>query len=95
MISRVTVQHDQTIYDIALQEYGELSAIYSLMEDNSQLSLDTDMVEGDVLLIDSTKVVDQSIVNAFRGRELKPAHRGGDDPLVGGFSDGFSDGFET
>lgn len=59
----ITVLPDQTLQDIAIQEFGSLEALSWLLEDNQDV-LDIEKPEGKKLLI-RPQVYDQSIVDYF------------------------------
>ena len=61
----ITVKFGQTIFDIALQEYGDLEGIKTLLEDNEGLDLSQELVEGSKLNISIDKIIQQPIVNEF------------------------------
>lgn len=61
-----TVKRDQSLFDIALQEYGHIAGIYMLLEDNPNLIGPTDNIyEGDQLLIRET-VINSQMANYLR-----------------------------
>lgn len=48
----IEVKKDQSLFDIALQEYGSVEGVFLLVEDNAFLNGITDNVfEGDVLMV--------------------------------------------
>lgn len=53
----IIVLHDQTIYDIAVNVYGNIQGVFWLMQDNPTLipDLDTDLAPGTVLKIDVSR----------------------------------------
>lgn len=46
----VIVTYGQTIFDIAIQEYGTYEGVFLLMEDNN-LGLDSEITAGEMLLV--------------------------------------------
>ena len=53
----IKVKKDQSLFDIALQEYGHIEGVYFLVEDNSSLIGITDTLHGgDELSIRETKI---------------------------------------
>lgn len=59
----IEVRPDQTIMDIAIQEYGTLDGVYKLLEDNQYLAFDytvklTDHVAGQWPVVDGYEIVD-------------------------------------
>ncbi len=64
----------QTIYDIAVQEYGSADGVGQLIRDNPFLSFGGSLAGGTVLQIDPSKIIDKKVVDAFR-EMLPPATR--------------------
>ena len=93
MVKKVIVLDRQSIWDIAIQEYGEgVTGVFKIMQDNPEVNLTTRLVPGQLLKINqqpSNKVVAQY----FADNDLHPA--GINRNSVGGFSNGFSNGFNV
>lgn len=64
----VEVKKGQTIFDLALQYYGSVNAVATILEDN-EIYLETSLPEGSKIVIRST-VEDQSIVDYFQGKKI-------------------------
>lgn len=60
----ITVQPRQTIFDVALQYYGDVEGIGFLLLDNPTISLDDPLAYGQKLNI-RNEVKNQTIVNEF------------------------------
>lgn len=70
MSKTATVQPGQTIFDLAIQEYGDLSGLVELASDNNK-SLTADIVAGENLKVGQTK--NKLITDFYKGRSIKPA----------------------
>lgn len=66
------VKYGQSIYDIATEVYGNVSAVENIIRDNEEIYMDTVLEVGQVILIDanSSTIVDQSISNYFRNKDI-------------------------
>jgi hypothetical protein len=85
----IKVLEDQSLFDIAIQEYGSIEGVKQLIIDNpTTCSFEDDPVPGTLLLISGT-VINQDIVQLLKDKKIKPANK----PANGGFSSGFSYGF--
>lgn len=61
-----TIYEGQSIQDIALEVYGGIEGVFTLIEDNPELSsLDDDLYPGQQLLIHSAKAVDSDIARYY------------------------------
>lgn len=91
----VVVQHGQSIWDIALQEYGSVEAVFKLQEENSEFipNLDVDLKAGQKLLI-TTPVNNSAVANFFATDQLKPCGaRTEGVELTGDFNGDFNNDF--
>ncbi len=94
MIVKIIVQEGQNLVDVALQYYGDAGAVVSLLADNPQLeSLDRFLKSGDIINIDSTKVIAPS-VTVFYKRQEHFVNTGDDAFKFASFSDAFSNGYD-
>ena len=93
----IVVKDGQNIFDLSTQEYGTIDGVFALMEDNPEIikNLDSRLFPGQVLKIrevfneiSDTELEQQRL---FRTKNIKV--NTGDLVQIGGFSDGFSDGF--
>jgi len=61
----IKVKSGQTLFDIALQCYGSVEGVYQLISDNNLTSL-TDLLPVDTeLVIDTTKIINQQLVDYY------------------------------
>lgn len=67
------VMRGQTIWDLAIQEYGSVEGVFLLIQDNAdQLdSLDDDLVPGQVLRI-ATPPTDRDMASYYASNHLHP-----------------------
>ena len=63
-----TVQYNQSLQDIALQEYGSIAGVFALATDNN-LSITDALVLGQVLQIDETKIIDKQTVDNYKNNK--------------------------
>lgn len=64
--SKYIVSSGQKLMDVALEVYGDITGIFKLLEDNPDLATVQDDLEGgQVLRIDSDKVVNKDVANYF------------------------------
>jgi hypothetical protein len=69
-VSKAIVTEGQSIYDVALQEYGSAEAVFDLLKDNN-LTLDTTLVAGQELSINEAHQVKKAVVQFY----LQKNHR--------------------
>jgi len=67
----VQVKDQQTVFDIAVQEYGSIEGVFDLLDGNDNLELDSDIVSGTMLKTGT--VIDQSIVGYYTKNNIVPA----------------------
>lgn len=70
--NKITALERQSIWDIALQEYGSTDGVFQLIKDNPGLELDTILVPGQKLFIVSTPI-DEQVVSAYRRINHQPS----------------------
>lgn len=72
---QITVEQGQSVWDIALQEYGSVSEVFRLLADNPQLTsgLNTQLAAGQKLQIQRTPsgLPDADLVEVFRRNQVK------------------------
>jgi len=72
-----TVSQGQTLLDISLEIYGDLEGVFTLIEQNPELSrVEEPLSPGQQLLIDSTQEVNTDIAFYFQTNQLKINSRG-------------------
>ena len=86
----ITVQDRQTIWDIAMQEYGSVEGVFELIDDNPGLTIDSNLTGGQLLKIKSAPV-DIATLNYMQQNGIKPVSRDGD--WAGDFNNDFSEDF--
>ncbi len=67
----IEVEAGQSLFDIAVQEYGSIEGLFHLTQDNN-LSL-TEELEPAKSISVRTEASKQNVVDFFKGRNLKPA----------------------
>lgn len=61
----ITVKFGQSVFDIALEYYGNVKGIRYLVEDNEGLDLSIPLVNNQKLKIREDSIINQPIVNEF------------------------------
>lgn len=92
----VTVRNKQSIWDLAIQHYGDPSGAAQLILDNSEvLNFSATPERGIKILIDETKVINATVVAYYEAKGLIPttAIEILNDTTNGAFTSGFSSGF--
>jgi hypothetical protein len=70
----IKIQAGQSIYDVAMQEYADVSGVWMLMQDNPIQcpDLNTALVPGASLIIRQEPVVaDKELMNYFRTHKIE------------------------
>lgn len=92
-VKYVRVEEDQSVKDLAIQEYGSILGQEALYQDNPDvINFYSDPEPGTMIKIDSDKILNKDIVSLLKEKGIKPANSSGL-PEIGGFSSGFSNGF--
>lgn len=71
-MKQVTVLDGQTMLDIALEYYGDASAVVTLAADNG-LVVGAPLTAGQVLDIDPEKVTDKQVTGYYETRNINPS----------------------
>lgn len=66
----VPVVQGQNLFDFCIQEYGDVSYIFQLLEDNPSLDLNSNVSAGDYLYVDET-LNGEPVVKAFYQEQKK------------------------
>jgi hypothetical protein len=69
MQTNYIVQPGQNLIDIAMQLYGSAESVFSLCIDNN-IDIDNSIVPGQVLIIDSDKIVDKKLVEYYAQKNI-------------------------
>lgn len=69
------VQKNQNLYDISVCLFGSIEGIFDLMANNSELSYNTVLKEGDELLWNEKAVIYPNIVDGLRTEHIIPANK--------------------
>jgi hypothetical protein len=67
----VTVLDRQTIWDIAIREYGSVEGVFTIMEDNEGIDLVAPLVVGSLLKINKAPI-NKPVVDYFYNKNLHP-----------------------
>jgi len=64
------VKYGQTIFDVALQVYGDISGIGDLLKNNKTLNFGSVLSEGDKILYDANNAINSTVVKYFDKNNL-------------------------
>lgn len=64
-LNKYIVQEGQNIFDVVLQKYGTLDELFTIFVDNPTLTINTDLLGLQEVLIDSEIVGDEDIKNNY------------------------------
>ncbi len=90
-------RNNQTIYDIALQTYGDLNMIYKLITDSNFNNVLTYPLPNTTFNFDKALIIDNVVANYLsqNGLVIVTADRNIKDPAEGAsFDDSFDDSFD-
>ena len=71
-MSKVTTYADQSVFDIALQEYGSVEGVFDILGANAGLQLDSHIAPGTLLQLPGIPVK-QAVVDYYKKNNIKPA----------------------
>lgn len=70
MAKEITVQGNQSNWDVALQEYGSVEGLFLLLEDNPGLTVDSELTPGQKLIIKSPPI-NADVVGYYAKKTIK------------------------
>jgi len=79
----ITVKDRQTIWDIAIQQYGGIEGVQELIDDNPELTRSSILHEGQILKIKSDPV-NRDVQVYYKEKRLKPVSSALSDGKLGG-----------
>lgn len=89
----ITVLERQTIWDVAIQEYGSAQAVFQLLIDNNKIiDLNADITAGEALKIKSD-AIEVKIQREFEARHYKPITGEIDENFNGDFNNDYLSDF--
>lgn len=93
-MDKLVVIEQQSILDVAIQQYGSVAGIVTIINDNPELTFNSNIIPGMKLNI-TNDAIEKDIVDYFRRKQLKIATKG--TQLAGDFdeNDFDSDDFNT
>ncbi|MGL5690366.1 MAG: hypothetical protein ACRDD8_06025 [Bacteroidales bacterium] len=68
-MSKYVVKSGQNIYDIALSIYGSLDGLVYLLMSNKNITLDSVIVEGDIMEYDENHIISNATINHFEANQ--------------------------
>lgn len=71
-MNNVTAYKDQSVFDIALQEYGSIEGVFDLLAGNPGLEFDNTFEPGTVLKLEGD-IINQEVVDYYTKNNIKPA----------------------
>lgn len=70
----ITAGNKQSLFDISIQEYGDISAVFDIVAANKNISsVDDNINAGDKIKIDESMIVNKDIVKYYAMNGIKPA----------------------
>jgi phage tail protein X len=91
-LKRVKINNNQSVWDLALQEYGSANGVLQLVIDNPGIiDFENAIPKGVFIWIDQTKIINPVVVQYFDKRKFRPSTASKDGNLA--YSSGFSNGF--
>jgi hypothetical protein len=69
----VNVEKGQSLFDIALQCYGSIKAVFQLADDNGIDNIIDLLIPGDELLIDEQFIKNANVVNYYKNNNITAA----------------------
>ncbi len=63
----------QSVWDLAVQEYGSIDGAFKILRDNAELSLDATIPDGFLVLI-TEPPLNKDVVNKLIEKGIKPAN---------------------
>ncbi len=73
-MSNIIVLNGQSLFDIALQEYGSIEAVFQLADDNGITNITDSLIPGTELIIDENMIIDKNVVNYYKNNAIYPAN---------------------
>lgn len=92
MVTKIRVKELQTIWDIALQEYGSVSGVKQLMDDNPEINFQTLLQPGQIIKIIS-EPVNKDVRDFYKNNNIFPVSGEKDDALPYDFNNDFNNDF--
>ncbi len=74
-MNKIIVQNNQTVWDVALQQYGSINYAFDLLVANPTISLENDLTAGQELIIPEVKVskTEANVVDFYKLKSIKPS----------------------
>lgn len=71
-MSNLTTYRHQSVFDLAIQEFGSIEGVFDLLAANPGLEFDSDIASGTVLKIDG-EIINREVVDYYKKYNIKPA----------------------
>lgn len=68
----ITVIENQNLWDISLQEYGDIEAVFYIVEANPLLKIDSEIASGQKINIPDRTPINKDVVNYYNSINYKP-----------------------
>jgi hypothetical protein len=72
-MSSIIVLYGQSLFDIAVQEYGSIEAVFQLADDNDIYDITAELSPGTELIIDKNMIIDTNVVNYYKNNNITAA----------------------
>jgi hypothetical protein len=92
-MTAITIRDGQSIFDIALQFYGDVSGALKVVQDNGLANLNAQLYGGQTIFIDEAFTIDEALATYFRQQEI--IHNTSTPTVIEGsqFDDSFDNSF--
>lgn len=93
----ITSTFNQTIFDLALQEYGSVEGVITIIQENGLESVNDNIESGDEFVVLLNSAINKDVLSEYAKRKIKPATADHDSgtPDEYAFTTGFTLGFES
>lgn len=86
----ITIKHNQSLLDIAVQEHGTIVAVIDIAKANN-IAVTDDLQPGQILNMPVGNITESNIVNFYKQQSVVPA-TGLNDDLISNFIEGLNNG---
>lgn len=67
----ITIQANQTLFDISIQEFGSIEAIFYILDVNPNLTIDSELVNGETILVPQREPLNKKVVDYYDSLKIK------------------------
>ncbi len=70
MNKKIYIQANQSLWDISLQEYGSIEGVFYILEANTSLDINSQLVTGDLILIPERAPLNKKVVDYYNSLKI-------------------------